>query len=934
MKKKSNVKRLIIPSFLAIAMFIIVIFNMIIPSFKNSILDKKREMIVELTNSAESILRKFYEFELDSSESRADAQLKAIKVIEKMRYGEDNKDYFWITDKHPKMIMHPYRDELDHHDLNEYKDLKGKRIFVDFVDIVNSNGHGFADYYWQWKDDSTRIVPKLSYVREFEPWGWIIGTGIYIEDVNAEIEMISNKMIKISIFIIVLITAILAYITKQNIDIDKKRRLIEQDLVNSKEKYFALAKASTEGSIMLLNGKFAYANSIILEKLGYTEEEFFDFHIFDLIIESDDYENFVSMIQGREYEPEFELKLLKKDSSILDVIINVSEIKLDDKSGFILLIRDFSSQVDKFFAESDELFSIFEAIGLGFLKGVIEDKLIKIEKSNKLENNIKYVKGDYFYIEDFLGNDEYEKFVEYVEQHHHSRALILKTDTDEKVVFYLTGNEKRKFVYIFFENNEKVFENNLDSFFMPDLTRWLSPVEKFQEDLQVLNWRQSVKSVLEENRNCKSFVYLIIDNHENPVGYISDQNLKYVKDMDDNISSIMSSPIFFYNENMSLLEAEYYMRINRADKLFFRDSNSNRFYMISVNSIYNFQQDSIFLIQNEISNSRSIFALKNVKSKIDGLISISLSTGVKPSIICKLLSFYSDEIIKRVIDLAILDMGSPPCEYSFVLLGSEGRSEETLITDQDNCIIFNSDNPEHLSYYLNLGKRICRWLDEIGYNYCQGGIMAQNSKWCQPINVWHSYFTQWISGAMPEDILDVNIFFDFRLIHGSSNIIDGLRNHIKNLINNHPEFILHFARNTQNYKIPIGFFGNFETKNQGSNKDVLNIKEAMLPLVNFARLYTLKYHFSSTNTLRRAEELYKANLLTKTTFDDFNFIYNYLMNIRFSHQVRQRSKLLKPDNLIDPKDFSEIEKDTVKKVFTGINNLQKKINFDFMGGSL
>ena len=146
-----------------------------------------------------------------------DAQQKAIAEIKQIRYGEEMKDYFWITDMQPNMIMHPYRSDLDGKSLNDFKDPHGKRLFVEFVNVVKKDEQGYVDYMWQWKDDSLRIVPKLSYVKLFKPWGWIIGTGIYIEDVKKEIKALTQKLIWISIGISVLIALLLLFISQQSL---------------------------------------------------------------------------------------------------------------------------------------------------------------------------------------------------------------------------------------------------------------------------------------------------------------------------------------------------------------------------------------------------------------------------------------------------------------------------------------------------------------------------------------------------------------------------------------------------------------------------------------------------------------------------------------------------------------------------------------------
>jgi signal transduction histidine kinase len=124
----------------------------------------------------------------DGSPGRALTRLKGL------RYGPEGKDYFWINDFGPKMVMHPFRPDLDGKDLSDFKDPQGKPLFVEFVKVCRDQGLGFVEYMWQWNDDQTRIVPKISYVQAFAPWGWIIGTGMYINDVGEELAGIRNSL--------------------------------------------------------------------------------------------------------------------------------------------------------------------------------------------------------------------------------------------------------------------------------------------------------------------------------------------------------------------------------------------------------------------------------------------------------------------------------------------------------------------------------------------------------------------------------------------------------------------------------------------------------------------------------------------------------------------------------------------------------------------
>ncbi len=181
--------RLILPALLAVALFIISIFAVIIPAFRSTIMDRKREMIRELTNSAWSVLHEYNVEEKKGHLTTEEAQKRAISDIRFLRYGEERKDYFWITDMHPRMIMHPYQPNLEGQDLSgdAGRDHTGKKLFVEMVDVCKKNGSGYVEYMWQWKDDPSRIVPKVSYVKGFAPWGWIVGSGIYVEDVRERV---------------------------------------------------------------------------------------------------------------------------------------------------------------------------------------------------------------------------------------------------------------------------------------------------------------------------------------------------------------------------------------------------------------------------------------------------------------------------------------------------------------------------------------------------------------------------------------------------------------------------------------------------------------------------------------------------------------------------------------------------------------------------
>ena len=275
--QQNNLKRffisIVLPSILAIALFILAIFVVILPSSERNIMEGKKEMISELTNSVCSLLEE-YQQEVEQQLIPPDsARALAIERVNRIRYGDELKDYFWIIDKQPVMIMHPYRPELLGSDLNDYRDPNGKLLFVESVRTVEESGAGFIDYMWQWKDDSTRIVPKLSYVREFEAWNWIVGTGIYLEDVRLEIRSLKNKLLRIVLLITLVISILMGLIIRQSLGIERKKKTAEDALLLSREKYKSLVEAATEGTLMIVEGQIVFSNIRFSAQSAYSPEE-------------------------------------------------------------------------------------------------------------------------------------------------------------------------------------------------------------------------------------------------------------------------------------------------------------------------------------------------------------------------------------------------------------------------------------------------------------------------------------------------------------------------------------------------------------------------------------------------------------------------------------------------------------------------------------
>ena len=146
------------------------------------IVEERQNSVRHEVQTAFGILEHFQSLASKGDMSEADAKTTALAAIKALRYGDG--EYFWVTDMHPRMVMHPTKPELDNTDLTETKDPTGKHMNVDMVNIVKAQGEGFVSYMWQ-KSGEQDPVPKISYVKGFAPWGWIVGSGLYMDSVDA-----------------------------------------------------------------------------------------------------------------------------------------------------------------------------------------------------------------------------------------------------------------------------------------------------------------------------------------------------------------------------------------------------------------------------------------------------------------------------------------------------------------------------------------------------------------------------------------------------------------------------------------------------------------------------------------------------------------------------------------------------------------------------
>jgi len=449
---------------------------------------------------------------------------------------------------------------------------------------------------------------------------------------------------------------------------------------------------------------------------------------------------------------------------------------------------------------------------------------------------------------------------------------------------------------------------------------------------------QAAAAVMSEHNSSSIFIR---DTDGDFVGVVTDNDLRKKVtatgyDILKPVSDIMTSPLVSVSSQALIFETMMEMMKNNIKHLAVSDSKGKVVGVITNRDLLKAQGQSPFFIVREIAQARFVNQIVQVHRQVPKLIQALINTGAKSQNVTRFLTTVSDAILQKLIGFAIDEMGPPPARFVFMILGSEGRKEQTLKTDQDNAIIIEDLSAKAakaaMSYFLSFSEKVCGWLDEAGYEFCKGGVMAKNPQWCQPLKVWKKYFMEWIHTAAPEALLQASIFFDFRGAYGDTDLIDELRNHLFESLVVWPGFFRHLAENAMFFTPPIGFFRNFLVESKGEHRDSFDIKAAMQPVVDYARIYALNHRVAETNTLGRLRELLDLKVLSAQQYQELDTVYSYLMQQRFVRQVKASiEENGKPDNYINPKKLSRIEQTTLKEIFKRIEKFQAKLSFDFTG---
>ncbi|MBE7556628.1 MAG: cyclic nucleotide-binding/CBS domain-containing protein [Anaerolineales bacterium] len=300
---------------------------------------------------------------------------------------------------------------------------------------------------------------------------------------------------------------------------------------------------------------------------------------------------------------------------------------------------------------------------------------------------------------------------------------------------------------------------------------------------------------------------------------------------------------------------------------------------------------------------------------IAGMVEALFEGGLDVAQIGRIVASLNDALIKRLLTLAEEELGPPPTPYAWIVFGSEGRQEQTLLTDQDNALIYAEDSPIAQIYFERLAQRVVTGLTQAGFPLCPGGYMATH--WRRPLQEWEQLFRTWVHTPEPQALLEAAIFFDFRRVHGLLSL-----NSLEEIFLKAGErglFLAHLARAALGFQPPLGFFHRIRAEEGGVDLK----KGGIAPIVGLARLYALEVGDPSRSTLARLEAAGQAGTLSQNGAEILAEAFRFILHLRLREQLRAYRRGDPPTNRVRLEQLSSLERRHLKEAFLAVREIQE-----------
>nr|WP_299343049.1 DUF294 nucleotidyltransferase-like domain-containing protein [Allomuricauda sp.] len=467
----------------------------------------------------------------------------------------------------------------------------------------------------------------------------------------------------------------------------------------------------------------------------------------------------------------------------------------------------------------------------------------------------------------------------------------------------------------------------------------LQPVD-FSKHIVAASEQTAIKSIAEK-MTAKGIGAMLIEKDGLPIGIITDKDLRNKIATGDypitaKAKSIMSSPVITYPAKLTITQAQMAMMKSNISHLVLTEDgtvNTKAVGILSKHDIMLSLGDNPAVLVKAIKRVNTVEEIKPLRKSVMNLLRGYLDQNIPLTLTSKIISELNDACIKKVVELSLEKMDSePPVKFAWLAMGSQGRSEQLLHTDQDNALLFE-DVPQSKfdktrDYFLELARIITAGLNHIGYEYCPADMMGSNPKWCNSLFGFKKMTSKWIVNPGPDEVLLSSIFFDYNRAYGDKELVSKLSYHIFNTVKEYPIFLSHLAAGALMNPSPSGFFREFLVEQDGVHKDFFDLKKrALMPMVDAARVLMLSHNVPDiSNTWERYEKMAELEPSNKELFLACSYATKALL------RFRTKQGLLHNDSgrYINLEQLNKEEKMKLKRTFKTIKQIQEVLNVRFM----
>ncbi|WP_340066519.1 DUF294 nucleotidyltransferase-like domain-containing protein [Ascidiimonas aurantiaca] len=432
---------------------------------------------------------------------------------------------------------------------------------------------------------------------------------------------------------------------------------------------------------------------------------------------------------------------------------------------------------------------------------------------------------------------------------------------------------------------------------------------------------------------------IIICENEHPKGIITDKDIRNkiatgLFEITVPAKTIMTAPVICYPSNISIAQAQIAMMKHKIGHLCITEDgtpNSRLKGLVSEHDIVVMQGTNPAVLMKAIKRAKVVKELKEIRQKVMVLLQGYLNQNIPLTHTSKIITELNDATIKKVIELRLSGMEVPPVPFAWMSLGSQGRKEQLLHTDQDNALVFK-DVPKASydrvkQYFLILAKGVTKDLNEVGYEYCPAEMMASNPKWCLSLSEWKKQFAHWIMEAGEEEIMLCSIFFDFDISFGDVTLTTELSDHIFAYTEGNQIFLAKLGRSALMNPSPLGFFRQFLVEQNGEHKDFFDLKKrALMPLTDAGRILIISHKVKHiNNTAERFEKLAELEPENAELYLSCSYAAKALL------KFRTKQGLLHNDSgrFIELSRLTKEEKLKLKRCFKTTSDIQELLKLRF-----